>query len=360
MGGVGGPCGAARTHPCSSRRENVATEPHLLVALLTVRTLGGQSAPANHEVVKGLKKVIQQAVEKGLLEEKTVTEEVAVEGKTKPKKVKTKVVALTEQGERTLRESADPQALAATQGGALAAAVEALRRGLDADREALRQQVRAALAGPGKDKEAEKASKEAGKLGKDVEKIARAVEALTEKVRLLEEKQPRPRQGAESLTAKIEEGFAALRAKLDQALHGLPKPTAPAPAGHHAAPASHHAAPAAHPPAAPKVAPPPEQPPPKPAEPESLPRVLQHAYDELKAHHREYQEGMVELPRLYHEARRARPELTVADFQREILALEGKRVIDLHIRNEVQGAPEPEKAIKRNDKLYYFVYWSRA
>ena len=88
--------------------------------------------------------------------------------------------------------------------------------------------------------------------------------------------------------------------------------------------------------------------------------ALRKAYDELKAHFREYQEGMVELPRLYHEVRRARPDLTVADFHRELLTLETNRVIDLHIRNEVRDAPEPDKAIRRNDKLYYFVYWPRS
>jgi hypothetical protein len=69
---------------------------------------------------------------------------------------------------------------------------------------------------------------------------------------------------------------------------------------------------------------------------------------------------MVDLPRLYHEARRARPDLTVADFHRELQALEGKRVLELHIRNEVHDAPEPDKGIRRNDKLYYFVYWPRS
>jgi hypothetical protein len=88
--------------------------------------------------------------------------------------------------------------------------------------------------------------------------------------------------------------------------------------------------------------------------------VLHRAYEELKAHYREFQEGMVDLPRLYHEARRARPDLSVEEFRREILALESHRALDLHIRNEVRDAPEPEKAIRRNDKLYYFVYWPRS
>jgi hypothetical protein len=67
---------------------------------------------------------------------------------------------------------------------------------------------------------------------------------------------------------------------------------------------------------------------------------------------------MVELPRLYHEAKRARPELTVDQFHRELLDLESQRSLDLHIRNEVRDAPEPDKGIWRNDKLYYYVFWS--
>ena len=68
----------------------------------------------------------------------------------------------------------------------------------------------------------------------------------------------------------------------------------------------------------------------------------------------------MELPRLFHEARRSRPGLSVEEFQRELLALEAKRVVDLHIRNEVRDAPEADKAIRRNDKLYYFVYWPQS
>jgi hypothetical protein len=319
----------------------VETEPNVLVALLAIRTLGGRVAPASHEVVKALKGPIKQAVEKGLLREDTLTEQVPVEGKKKPKTLKTKVVGLTEAGERMLHAAGDPEALAATQARMVAAEVDALRRGLDADRAALRQEVQTALAGPGKDRGPDKFQAEVGKL-------AQALERLTEKVRQLQERQPKGGAGTETLMAKIDEGFASLGAKLERALQGLsrapaPRPSAPA----QPSPAS-SPAPRAEPPA------------PKPAEPAPLQAVLRKAYEELKAHYREYQEGMVELPRLYHEAKRARPGLSVEEFQRELLALESRRALDLHIRNEVRDAPEADKAIRRNDKLYYFVYWPQS
>jgi hypothetical protein len=315
--------------------EDVETEPNVLVALLAVRTLGGRSAPAGHEVVKALKAPIKRAVEKGLLREETLTEQVPAEGKKKPKTVKTKVVGLTEEGERVLRASGDPEVLAAAQARMVAAEVEALRRGVDADRAALRQEVQAALAGPGKDKGQDKFQAEVGKL-------AKAVEALTEKVRQLQERQPKGGTGAEALMARIDEGFISLGAKLERGLQGLLRPAAPRPST--PAPPAAAAAPTA----------------PKPPDSLSLQAVLRKVYDELKAHYREYQEGMVELPRLYHEARRTRPGLSVEEFQRELLALESKRVLELHIRNEVRDAPEADKAIRRNDKLYYFVYWPHA
>jgi hypothetical protein len=334
----------------------VETEPGVLVALLAIRTVGGRSAPASHEVVKSLKKPIVQAISQGLLREETLTEQVPVEGKKKPKVVKSKVLALTQEGERRLRESASPEAMAATQLRVVSAQAEALRRSLDADREALKAQVQAALAAKGRDKEAAKHEKEVGKLSAEIAKIARSVQVLADKVQQLEARRPQAESGEGGLAAKIDEGFAALRARLDHALQGLSTPpqiTSPAPAGDQPAAGPHTAAP-------PKSAASAVKPPTAPPAHDSLQAVLRRAYDELKAHYREYQEGMVELPRLYHEARRSRPDLTVGDFHRELLTLEGKRVLDLHIRNEVRDAPEPDKAIRRNDKLYYFVYWPRS
>jgi hypothetical protein len=340
---------------------SVEIEANVLVALLAVRALGGRSAPADHEVIKALKKPIGQAVEKGLLKEETLTERGPAEAKKKPKTVKTKVVVLTEAGERALQTAASPEVLAATRTKALQAQLEKLRQDIDADRESLKAQLRTALApkpADGGEKklhaEAEKLSKAAEKLsealGKVVQQVAKvsgdvaknseAVTALAAKMRSGGSAPPSAGDAPASLAAQVEAGFASLRARLDQALLELPKPAArlPAPPVHHP-PAS--AEPAA-----------------KPPEPDLLQPVLRKAYETLCCF-REFQEGMVELPRLYHEAKRARPALSVEEFQREILALESKRVADLHVRNEVRDAPEPEKAIRRNDKLYYYIYWPR-
>jgi hypothetical protein len=323
----------------------VEAEPNVLVALLAVRALGGRSALATHEVIKALKGPIKHAVDKGLLKEHVLTEQVPVEGKKKPKAVKTKVVGLTESGESLLRASGNPEALAATQARLVSSEVEALRRGLEADRAALQQEVQAALAGQAKDKGQDK-------LHAEVAKLAQALDGLAEKVKALQEKLPKGSSGAEALLARIDAGFANLGARLDRALQGLPKSAVTAqPAGAAAQRASTATPPAAG--AATTRVEAAQQ------SPESVPlqAVLRRAYDELKAHFREYQEGMVELPRLFHEARRGRPGLSVEEFQRELLALEARRVVDLHIRNEVRDAPEADKAIRRNDKLYYFVYW---
>jgi hypothetical protein len=327
----------------------VQTEPNVLVALLAVRAIGGRSAPATHDVIKALKGPIKHAVEKGLLKEDVLTELVPVEGKKKPKAVKTKVVGLTESGESLLRASGDPEALAVTQARLVSSEVEALRRVLEADRSALRQQVQAALAGQTRDKGQDK-------LHAEVAKLTTALDGLAEKVKALQEKLPRGGGGAEALLARIDEGFANLGAKFDRALQGLPRSPVPA---HPAGAAAQRTSTAAPPPGS-TAATTRAEAAPKPPDSVPLQAVLRRAYDELKAHYREYQEGMVELPRLFHEARRSRPGLSVEEFQRELLALEAKRVVDLHIRNEVRDAPEADKAIRRNDKLYYFVYWPQS
>jgi hypothetical protein len=176
------------------------------------------------------------------------------------------------------------------------------------------------------------------KASKDIAKNSEAVASLAARVRAAG---PAHSAGDEpaSLVEKIEAGFASLRARLDQALHGLPKSLATPAALPGSSPAATQTA------TAPK--------------PESLAAVLRKAYETLCCF-REFQEGMVELPRLYHEAKRALPALSVEEFQREVLALESARRADLHIRNEVRDAPEPEKAIRRNDKLYYYIYWPRS
>ncbi|QDU23768.1 hypothetical protein [Urbifossiella limnaea] len=99
----------------------------------------------------------------------------------------------------------------------------------------------------------------------------------------------------------------------------------------------------------------PVTPPPAPAV--DLPAVLKLAYEHLCLFV-EFRDRLVELPRLYHEAAKRLPGLTVEDFHHELWRLSEARAVQLHVLNEVRGASEPHLAIHRNDRLYYFVRWN--
>jgi hypothetical protein len=346
----------------------VDTDPHLLLSLLAVRLLGGRSAPAGADALKALKKPVQEAIARGWLREEEVTETIPVEGK-KPKTKKVAVIAITDDGERVLRDSASPEALAATQTGqqqALRAELDRLRQELEADRAALRQQITEALPARGKDGD--------DKLGRELEKLGRDVAALAAKVEKLVGGQAAP-VTADAVLARVDQALEGLRARVEKALQRLPAastappaapPAAPRPAAE--APKPVPAAPPSPPPqpAKPQAAAPPPPPesakpaaPPAPPGPDSLPTLLRKAHDQLKTQP-QYQEGMVDLPRLYHEARRAKPDLTVDEFRRVIDELSTQRAIDLHVHHEGQKAPEADKGLWRNNKLYYYVYWPRS
>jgi hypothetical protein len=89
---------------------------------------------------------------------------------------------------------------------------------------------------------------------------------------------------------------------------------------------------------------------------ETIRTALRQAYDRLCCF-REFQNGLVELPRLYDETARAVPSLTLDNFRREVESLWEEKKAELHILNEVREATEPHKAIQRDNKLYYFMYW---
>ena len=306
------------------------TDPNLILALLAVRTLGGPSVPADADAIKALKKSVKEAVEKGWLKEDAVTETVPVEGK-KPKTKKTAVVALTDEGERVLSEAARPEALAAARAKGVAALIEHLH----ADRAALKTQAAEALAAKGDDKPAEKAAAELAKLSKDLAALAGRIEKL-------EAVLSRP-AGPGAILAKFDEALAGLRARVEQALGGAP--AAPAPAE----------------PPAPAPAEPPSvaAPPPPPAAPPTLTQALHGAYERLKETP-EYKQKMVELPRLYQEARRDRPSLSVAEYHQALRELEETRAIDLHLHPDAGNAADADKAVHRNNKVYYYIYWSRS
>jgi hypothetical protein len=294
----------------------VETDTNLLLYLLTMRVLGGQAVPAASAPLKSFKPVIARAKSEGFVQERKAKLPVTKAGKTTLKNAA--VLDLTEKGEDYLRQSASPEALAAT----TAAHLTAVRQSLEAVRKSLREEVLAALSS--------KTKKGDGSLTKELAELSRAVATLAAKLQKLESAvQSGP---DDKVLARIDQAFDALRARFDRALQGAS--TAPGP------------------PPAPRTSPPPTQ----PARQESLPQVLRTAYERLCCF-REFQDGLVEIPRLYHEARRSLPSLTVGAFRGELESLWNARTVELHILNEVREAAESDKAIRRDDKLYYFVYW---
>jgi len=71
----------------------------------------------------------------------------------------------------------------------------------------------------------------------------------------------------------------------------------------------------------------------------------------------DFQDRLVPLYRLFHQARHMGGEFTVAEFHAELQSLWDKRELELQSLNEVRSAVEPDKAIRRGELLYYFVLW---
>ncbi len=301
--------------------------------LLAVRMLGGRSVPEDDPALKEVKKSLAEAVAEGWVRRETVKvpdpSKPAKRGK--PATKNRKVVHLTEDGERVLRQAARPEDLATTSAGVIAG----LREGLEADRQALRGRAEAALASAGD-----------GELAAEFGRLSKAVEGLAAKVERLESLVAGAR-AARDLPAQIDLAFAAMLARLESALGGLPpgaEPPTPAP--------SHPAGEAGGKGPARLTAGP------EPPGGRRLRDVLHAAYERL-CHFREFEDGMVELPRLFHEARKKLPGLTVEEFHRELDELWSGREVSLHILNEVGRASEPDKALRRDDALYYYVFWNR-
>jgi hypothetical protein len=280
--------------------------PETLLALLAVKLLGGQGVPKKADALKALNKFIPQAVSAGWL----------VEGEVRPLTKKGKPgaavasLSVTPAGEEYLRQSSSPETAAAL---AQARSAE-VRRSVEADRAALRQQVLAAV----------KPSGEAGsKAGKDIAALSKAVSGIADRLTKLEA--ALAGVPLDAVLAKIDDAFRTLTTRLERS-------PSPGPAG---------AAPSAPPPA------------------QTLRDVLRAAYDKL-TRFVEFQDGLVDMPRLYHEAKRERPDLTVAAMHRELNALWTARELELQILNEVHQAAEPDKGIWREDKLLYYVFWKRA
>jgi hypothetical protein len=349
--------------------------------------------PAKQDVfTKGLKAPLKTAQEKGWLRLKKITIQ-KTDKNNKPKPSKVDALDLTPEGEEILRQVVRPDVLAAT----AAAQVATLRQQLGQDRETLRAEVLAALAEMAKGKsKPDAASKELAALPKTVEKLVQQLGKI---------ETPPPASNAPPVLEKIDAAFTALRRRLEQDQEklrnellaaitekGTGKAKADAAAKEHAALSKtvgqlaerlekieaamqgNSAQPilekidrafATLRSQLERAVPSEASPEPRPAAPSpgarttptpSLRTVLRQAYDDL-CQLIDFQDRLVPLPRLYHQARQALPSLSVEAFHTELQLLWDQRVLELQILNEVRMATEPDKAIRRGDNLYYFVLW---
>jgi hypothetical protein len=277
----------------------VEADPQVLLALIAVRLSGKRPVPAADEPFKMLKKAVQLGKEQGLI----------VESEVKPDKKKIRVLDLTEKGEALLQASASPEVQATLAARQKAALVQTL----EADRKSLREEVIAAVAAKSKGK--------AGDTTKVVADLAKTVQQLADKLEKLEA--ALESQSGDAVLAHIDQAFAALQQKLG---------------GTTTEPVSR--SPVASP----------------PAPQESLAEILRRSYRTLRQF-AEFNDGLVPIPRLYHEARRSLSHLSVEALHRELQVLADRRELELKVINEVRLASEPDKGITRGENLYYYVYW---
>jgi hypothetical protein len=284
----------------------VEADPQVLLVLIAVRLSGKRPAPVAVEPFKMLKKPLQLAKDQGLVVESQVA---TTDKKGKPSKKLVAAIDLTPQGEALLQSSAGPEAQAAI----AAQEKAALRQSLEADRAALRQEVVAALSAKSKGK--------TGDPAKAIADLSRTVSQLAEKLGKLEAALQSGTDDA--LLARIDQAFAALQQKVAATT------AAPVPSSHAAAP---------------------------PSAQESLATVLRQSYRTLRQF-AEFNDGLVPIPRLYHEARRKVPHLSVEALHRELQTLWDRRELELKVLNEVRQATEPDKGITRGEDLFYYVFW---
>jgi hypothetical protein len=303
----------------------VENDPNLLMALLAVRLLGGRSVDAGAPLLKSFKAQLKHAAGEGFVQEgKTKIATMTKTGKASSKQVA--VLDLTEKGEQYLRRAADPAALAATNNGYLAG----MRQRLEADHRQLRAEVQAVLQAKGEGKESDdsKTTKALDNLGKQVNTLVEKVEKLRMDLdKQLGKMKPAAQDAGDSkIIDRLDQAFAAMVNRLDKTINafsGVSRPdhqTAPAPA------------------------------------PLSLSNALRTAYERL-CRFVEFKDGVVELPRLYHETRKTFPSLSVKEFHDELMALWQRKEVELHVLNEVHLAAEPDKGIEHNNKLYYYARW---
>lgn len=310
-----------------------ALEADELLILATIRLLGGQHLDPKNASLKPHAASIEDLKGRYFLEHKEVSEFVpgkpAKSGKPgKAKEKKTLVLALTSKGRAALE--GDPRSASI----AAASFLSDLKRQAAEDRAA----VLAAL-GKNETKSETVGNKEYSSLAKDLAALSAKIDALATRVAALDQ----PASGGSSATG-VEEAFARYERRIETLSDWLKTSTA------HAA-----ATPGAHSPAPPAA---PEQPSPQGKGAPSLRDAIRSAYQEL-CFFREFEDGVVELPRLYRKLQQTPPGPSAADFHAELKRLVSERKAELKILNEVHLAQEPQLGI-RDGALYYYIYWPEA
>jgi hypothetical protein len=291
------------------------------MCLLAVRQLGGRGVPAKQDLFsKGLKTAVKTALEKGWLRaDKAAVQTAGKGGKVKSSKVD--VLDLTSEGEEVVLRLARPETLAAV----TAAQAAGLRERLEADRQQLRADVLAAVSDKGKAKGKADPAKEMAALAKPLATLEKTVGDLAKRLEKIEAMVQSG--GTEPILQKIDQAFAGLVAKLG------PLPSAGTGSGAVAAP-----------------------PPPTTPTAQPLGDVLRRAYEDL-CQLIEFEDRLVPLPRLYHQARHRLPDLNVQAFHDKVQALWDEGVLELQVANDVRDLREQEKGIRRGDNLYYYILW---
>jgi hypothetical protein len=297
----------------------------VLLAILAVKMKGGQSVPLKQDVfAKGLKQEVELALAKGWLKQDKGSQ-ITVNAKGKAKSTSIDVLGVTPEGEQALRAAADPSVLGALQQGIL----QRLKTQLEADRVQLRETLASAAAkakptakktGPDP-KDFQLLSKKVDELTKNLQKLADSLTVLSERVHSMSSVigQNSVVDAANPMVVQMEQAFANFLNRLQPVL----------PQGDAAAPV-----------------------PPK----SSLRDEIHKAYREL-CFYVEFEDGLVAIPRLYHEVKKALPQLSIPQFHQELDSLWRERLVELKVINEVRQAIEPEKAIRQGDDLYYYILW---
>ena len=277
-------------------------DPNLVLCLVNIQQLGGESVPLKHGVLKALAESLESAVANGFASKSKIPQ-LSIGKNGKPKNSKIDVVSLTAAGIDCLRREADPlfrDKVAAAHLRTFAASLETGRQQLLTD---LRDEALT--------------KSDTSSSVKSLAEIRKALSVLETKITTFEKVLESRKDDS---TRKIDAAFANLLSRLlPFSSEGIDRTPQLTPS-------------------------------------RTLEGLLKDAYDQL-CRLVEYQDRLVPLFRLYHQARHMDASFTIGEFHAELLRLWDKRTLELQSLNEVRSAIEPDKAIRRNESLYYFVLW---